>query len=48
VIAAAVVASGVFFPAVGVMEWPFLQAQPPGVYLLIGVSVALPLGANSY
>jgi hypothetical protein len=43
-IAAAVAVSGVFFPAAGVMEWPFLQAQPPGVYLLIGVSVALLLG----
>jgi hypothetical protein len=30
------------------MEWPFFQAQPPGAYLLIGLSVAFLLGGGYF
>lgn len=47
-IAAAVVLTGVFFLAAGVMEWPFLQVQAPGAFVLMGVSVAFILGGGYF
>jgi hypothetical protein len=47
-IAAAVAVTGAFFLAAGLMEWPFFQAQPPGAYLLIGLSVAFLLGGGYF
>jgi hypothetical protein len=47
-IAAAVAATGALFLAAGVMEWSFLQAQPPGAYLLTGISVAFILGGGYF
>jgi hypothetical protein len=47
-ISSAIALTGVFFLAASVLEWPFLQIQAPGAFVLIGVSVAFILGGGYF
>ena len=43
-IAAAIAATGGLFLIAGIIEFPFLKADPPGAYFMMGLAVAFILG----
>jgi hypothetical protein len=47
-IAAAVAATGGLFLIAGIMEVPFLRAEPPGAYYLIGLAILFVLGGGFF
>lgn len=47
-IAAAIAATGGLFLGAGIIGFPFLQAEPPGVYFMLGLAIAFIFGGGFF
>ena len=47
-IAAAIAATGALFLGASLMEFPFMRAEPPGAYVLMGVAIVFIFGGSYF